>query len=249
MTDRLFYDVHSYNLKLSEDGKVVTRNNTDGSGIVYLMDDLGEDEELCLRVDEVDPMHEGFRALSLKLGLTTCDPSVVANFPYHLIEPCQPSHDCEGRSMVINVHYANLIHDEIRMERKAGGVLRVFVNDVIDFSLTDPRDSLFPFSKGPAYPFLMLTGSVSQVTTIRNSGTIVIVDDDKSNEVIRNQKPQRSTDHACCVICMDKVISHMAVPCNHAAFCDVDAKEHLKSSKVCPVCRKNVTNFVRIFIP
>ena len=214
-------------------------------GSFYLAEELAVDEALSVRVESVDPAREGLHALSLRLGLTTCDSSVVANFPSHVIEPCQPSHDCMGQTMTINVRSANLINDEIRMERKAGGVLQVLVNGEPDFSLTDPHDSIFCFSKGIAYPFLILSGSVSSVRSIASSGKSVIENSDHSPQLkIRSQRSD-----SCCVICMDKMISHMAVPCNHAAFCDFDANEQMKNSKVCPVCRENVTSFVRIFIP
>lgn len=216
---------------------------------MYMTEELGVDEACSLRVEAVDAGREGRpQALSLKLGLTTCDSSIVDNFPSHVIEPCQPSHDCMGQTMTINVRSANLVDDEIRMQRKAGGVLQVFVNDVQEFSLTDPHDSIFPLSKGDAYPFLMLSGSVSKIRSIESGGISVIPNDSSVGGDCVVSKNRQRVD-SCCVICMDKMISHMAVPCNHAAFCDFDANEHLKNSKVCPVCRKGVTNFVRIFIP
>lgn len=244
MTLRHFYDTHSWNLSLSQELRVVTRKNREGSGIVYLTEELAVDEPCCFRVEAVDPLFEGLNSLSLVVGLTTCDSSIVTNFPSHVIEPCQPSHDCMGHTMTIRITCAHLIDDEIRMQRKAAGVLQVFVNDVPQFSLMDPNDSVFPFSKNTVYPFLMMTGSVSKVRSIECPSLQVIENVDTRIGILN--KNQR-TD-ACCVICMDRSISHMAVPCNHAAFCDIDANEHMRNSKSCPVCRKRVTSFVRIFL-
>lgn len=245
--DVFFYHESSFNLSLSEEYRLVTRDNKEGSSIVYLAEDLGVEDAINFSVESVDAPERGSNELSLKVGFTTCDSSIVSNFPAHLIEPCQPSHDCMGKTMTVNVKNANLIGDEIRVERKAGDELRVLVNGATVFSLTDPHDSIFPFNKGAAYPFLMLCGTVSSVRSLSRASMFVGDGVESTPVVVQTQTRQRSD--SCCVICMDKCISHMAVPCNHAAFCDADATEQMKNSKVCPVCRRRVTNFVRIFIP
>lgn len=251
-----FFDTLSWNLSLSDDSRLVTRNQTDGGGgsIVYLAEELEENETCSFTVEAVDPAErEGLEALSLKIGLTTCDSSIVTNFPFHVIEVCNPSHDCEGHSITIKVKSANLVGDEVRMERKPGGELKVFVNDACEFAVSDPHDSFFPFSR-VAYPFVVLCGSVGKLR-VTGIDLVPILDQVRKTrassvpEVPTNTSMNRQRQDFCCVICMDKVVSHMAVPCNHAAFCDFDANEHMKNSKQCPVCRKKVTNFVRIFIP
>lgn len=246
MALRHFYDMHSWNLTLNHDHSVVTRTNREGSGLVYMMEELAVDESCCFMVEAVDDVIDGLNSLSLVIGLTTCDPSVITNFPSHVIEPCQPSHDCMGHTMTIQITCAHLLEDEIRMQRKAGGVLQVCVNDVPQFCLMDPNDSVFPFSKNTSYPFLMLSGSVSKVRSIPASALQMIQTVEPGMRTMTSHKGHR-TDN-CCVICMDRSISHMAVPCNHAAFCDIDANEHMRNSKTCPVCRKRVTSFVRIYL-
>ena len=249
-----FYDVLSWNLKLSEGNRLVSRRNRDGQGLVYMTDELGEDESCSFRVEGVDPLLDATSALSLMLGLTTCDSSIVANFPSHVIEPCQPSHDCMGQTLTVKVRSAHRVHDEVSVQRQNGGRLQVLVNGVSEFSLTDPHDSLFPFSKGPAYPFLMLTGSVSQIratecTRVASSDDSVIEVSDKNSVIGGGTKSCKQRKEPSCIICMDETVSRMAVPCNHAAFCERDADEQMRTAKTCPICRKSVTSFARVFLP
>ena len=255
-----FYETTSWNLTLSDGNRLVNRVNREGSGIVYLTEELAESEACNFRVEAVSLDSRRLDTLSLEIGITTCDSSLVTNFPSHVIEPCRPSHDCEGHTLTIKIKRANSVGDEISMERKSDGRLQVLVNGETEFRVADHHDSLFPFSKGRAYPFLVLSGQVSRVR-VNDSCPLLphsLLDQEEQKEggsLVIGSKSQRppTTDKGrkdvSCVICMDEVISHMAVPCNHAAFCDRDANENLRTSRVCPVCRKKVTGFVRIFIP
>lgn len=241
--ETVFHDVHSWNLELGSGRRSVTRNNREGSGIVYVKEKLAVDESITFTVEAVDPEYDGqFDAISLKVGITTCDPDIVTNFPFHVIEPCQPSHDCEGQTVTMSLKSAFLINSVIRMERRGRGSLKVFVDDELEFSLFDPNDSFFPFSSRSAYPLLILSGSVSKIRVTDRSVV-------ESEEMVSSPVPELVINKrdACCVVCLDKSISFMAVPCNHAVYCDEDAVR--QKEKLCPICRKGVTSFVRIYLP
>lgn len=242
--ETVFHDFHSWNLELGSERRSVTRLNREGSGIVYMKEKLAVDESITFTVAAVDPEYDGqFDAISLKVGITTCDPDVVTNFPFHVIEPCQPSHDCEGKTVTMNVKSAFLNNSVIRLERRVRGSLKVFVDDELEFSLLDPNDSFFPFSTRSAYPLLVLSGSVSKIRVTSRS---VLENEDVVSSPVPELVLNNKRD-ACCVVCLDKSISFMAVPCNHAVYCDEDAGR--QKEKLCPICRKGVTNFVRIYLP
>lgn len=63
----------------------------------------------------------------------------------------------------------------------------------------------------------------------------------------RNRSPRmRRRKHATktleCVVCMDEVASHALVPCGHLSFCRACA-----ATTKCPVCRRDVTQSIRIY--
>jgi hypothetical protein len=50
-----------------------------------------------------------------------------------------------------------------------------------------------------------------------------------------------------CVICMSMPKNTMVMPCRHVCMCDSCTELLQKQSKRnCPVCRENVTNFIRL---
>ncbi len=53
-----------------------------------------------------------------------------------------------------------------------------------------------------------------------------------------------------CVVCMDKEVNHVMVPCGHLCVCGECAKQ-LKSQKLsaCPVCRRKPKIVQRVFYP
>lgn len=232
-----FHETLASNLTLSADQKTINRCNSDGSGIAYLSKMLCIDETMRFKVEDIDPEFEGSDSVSLKLGITTCDTDIVTNFPFHVIEPCQPAHDCMGNTMVIKIKNVNL-DDEIRLKRKAKGVIKVLVDDETQFSLSDPNDSLFPFSEKHVYPFVILCGHVSQIQ---------VVDWPQGGTGTNANISHVNIPDICCIICMDKQISHMALPCNHAVYCEDHANRDLCTS--CPLCNKSISSFVRIFLP
>lgn len=49
-----------------------------------------------------------------------------------------------------------------------------------------------------------------------------------------------------CIICFDNLKNIILVPCHHMAMCSF-CYENL-NRKMCPICRKNILNVVRIYI-
>ena len=60
-----------------------------------------------------------------------------------------------------------------------------------------------------------------------------------------------STDEPECVVCMDRPQTHTLVPCGHMALCAPCYDEHIgsppKPRATCPICRRAVSDFVRVY--
>lgn len=91
----------------------------------------------------------------------------------------------------------------------------------------------------------MLSGSVEKVSFIKYPTL------SPSSSSANNLREQLASERSStpCVICMEQDVSHMAIPCNHAAFCASDATAQMaKSERICPICRNPVTSFMKIFL-
>ncbi len=100
-------------------------------------------------------------------------------------------------------------------------------NDVVDMSRHVPRDPNPRYAEranedAPA-------GESTGASDVSESDTI---DADESTE---------------CSICMVKRKSHAAIPCGHLCVCVDCASVVMKGSKACPICRKVVSDIVKIF--
>merc|ERR1712007_37522 len=57
----------------------------------------------------------------------------------------------------------------------------------------------------------------------------------------------RSTDPTLCKICFDRHCSCALLPCRHHAFCAVCATRIIRTQKVCPLCRREVTGIFETY--
>ncbi|CAL8074549.1 unnamed protein product [Orchesella dallaii] len=52
-----------------------------------------------------------------------------------------------------------------------------------------------------------------------------------------------------CVICQDKSVSYMSIPCKHVCLCDACVHDLVEHDHRCPICRGNVVRYEKVFIP
>ncbi|XP_068729626.1 tumor susceptibility gene 101 protein-like [Montipora capricornis] len=52
-----------------------------------------------------------------------------------------------------------------------------------------------------------------------------------------------------CIICMEKKSDSVLIPCGHLGFCLRCANELKRTTTVCPVCRKNIDQVLRVYQP
>jgi hypothetical protein len=230
---------------VDEDAKTIERlpGTNGGKGIAYCQEPLTQDNRLVLRVDKINPdpiIHilneEDLHCM--KIGLTDCDASSLEEYPFHLMEACKPDYDCNGHSITVTIMEVKNEGDEVVFDRMAGGVYRVQVNGTTVFHLQDPHNSIMKTRSNLVYPFVMLSGSVEKVALIGRPRIQRVVNEPVYREL------------GTCVICLESEVDHMALPCNHAAFCGRDATAQMakQEGRVCPICRNPVTNYLRIFL-
>ncbi|KAL0489590.1 baculoviral IAP repeat-containing protein [Acrasis kona] len=65
---------------------------------------------------------------------------------------------------------------------------------------------------------------------------------------ISNKQPESNdvSEDVECVVCMENNKSHLCVPCGHYALCK-ECAPIIISSKMCPICRSEVTNCIQVF--
>jgi hypothetical protein len=66
----------------------------------------------------------------------------------------------------------------------------------------------------------------------------------KTKNKNKNDIPNELKDKYCC-ICMENNIEMICVPCGHLCICERDS---LKITE-CPICKKNVEQFIKVYIP
>ena len=215
---------------------------TEGKGIFYCREELTQDNRLVLRVDKInaDPIIHILNDEELhcmKVGLTDCDAESLEEYPFHFMEPCKVDFDCKGNSITVTIMEINSEGDEVVLDKLPGGVFRVQVNGRTVFNLQDPHSSVMKARNDHVYPFVMLSGSVEKVSLRAIPNNLPVV-----NAVVR--------ELGMCVICLESEVDHMALPCNHAAFCARDATTQMAKNddRVCAICRNPVTSYLRIFL-
>ena len=228
---------------VDDDLRSVERLLTEGGkGIFYCAQELSINTRLILRVDKINSspiIHilNDEEIHCLKVGVTDCPPDSVNDYPYHFIDACKIDHDCGGSSITVPILEVQNEGDEIILE-KTPEAIRVQVNGRTVFNLQDPHSVVYKTRDGKVYPFVMLSGSVEKVTLIPFP----------LHQEIRNNACRELGQ---CVICFEHEVDHMAIPCNHAAFCARDATSQMEKTgrdRVCPICRNPVTSFLRIFL-
>ena len=64
-----------------------------------------------------------------------------------------------------------------------------------------------------------------------------------------NQQLATSTDEelSCCVVCMDKPITHIMIPCGHHCVCEGCSGKLMANRQLCPICQGACAMSVRVF--
>lgn len=70
----------------------------------------------------------------------------------------------------------------------------------------------------------------------------------QSSESKEEMKEEEEEEKRECLICMDSSASHVLTPCGHVGLCE-ECSETLRKEQApsCPVCRKRVESFVKLF--
>ncbi|CAK76885.1 unnamed protein product (macronuclear) [Paramecium tetraurelia] len=74
---------------------------------------------------------------------------------------------------------------------------------------------------------------------------IVIKEIKDLNEEQKPQKPEIQQD-TCCIICMDREITHALIPCGHQKYCEQCALMSINLQK-CSICQQPITGSMKIF--
>jgi len=62
---------------------------------------------------------------------------------------------------------------------------------------------------------------------------------------VRRDKDENQTKE--CILCLDKPVSHIILPCMHFSLCEDCAKGYKRGESTCPVCRAPVTDVRKVF--
>ncbi|CAD8069047.1 unnamed protein product [Paramecium primaurelia] len=69
----------------------------------------------------------------------------------------------------------------------------------------------------------------------------------QKKEEVKPQKPKSEIQQdICCIICMDKDITHALIPCGHQKYCEECALMSINLKK-CSFCQQPITSSIRIF--
>lgn len=79
-----------------------------------------------------------------------------------------------------------------------------------------------------------------QVKRAREAGCQLHLNDDDDDG------REKDTEKDTCVFCYTKARAYVANPCGHYVFCG-DCMEKLQNKNQCPMCRKEVVSFIRVF--
>lgn len=77
---------------------------------------------------------------------------------------------------------------------------------------------------------------------IKSSVSTLVSTNEPRNFVSDYSKPT-------CVICQENPVSYMSNPCKHVCLCDVCVYGLLEHDNRCPMCRRRVTTYDKVFIP
>ena len=64
---------------------------------------------------------------------------------------------------------------------------------------------------------------------------------------VQNDDDDDDDDDATCILCLDAERTHAAVPCGHRSFCDGCARRAREHELPCPICRKPVQMWMRVW--
>lgn len=256
---------------LSPDKKSVTRVQESSKGVLYLSQPLRIGQKVVFRVRRVnknktilvddEDEEEEDSAKGLTIGLTTCNRRSIEDHLFHLLDICRPGLECGGKSLTISIPQASE-GNEISIERRAGVLLQVRVNGVLEYSLQDLHGSTFRLCTPRLIPFVMLSGEIESLELLGVEKINLIPDvipltkSKKKEPIIQLEKlPNQNVNQGQailfkCAVCRENMITHMAIPCNHAAYCQ-DCKMHLSQMpghRNCSVCNHGVTGYVRIYL-
>jgi len=103
------------------------------------------------------------------------------------------------------------------------------------------EDTLKDSMKKLRYQFSLKNINNQFQSNIREShkGNIISSNDDEI--VVVN-------DAKTCVVCMDKDVNAILIPCGHLGLCIECAKEIDSNSGFCPICRQKIESFMRVYL-
>lgn len=153
-----FHFLRYPSVKITDSKKVAMRwTNQNGKSLVYFNRDLRCGRKLILKVESVDQGPD----FGLIFGVTTCGSSQVFDFPYHLVDYCRPEYDCCGHSVWMKLRHFSRVGSYVVIERLYDAFIQFTFDGRFKKDMCDPPER--GFGRSRAYPFLMLTGSVTSV--------------------------------------------------------------------------------------
>ena len=148
-------------VKITEHKKVaIIQAEKAGRNLVYFNRDIRCGRKLILAAESFSPNTN--HDWSLIVGVTTCDPSQVFHFPYHVVDCCRYDNDCGGISLSRKIFHMEKCGDFLVVERIFDAFIRITVNGRHKIHVSDPPERGFG-RKRRTYPFLMLNGKVAAV--------------------------------------------------------------------------------------
>ena len=241
----LSQECHGQNVRLSSDGEVAKRTETEFShGYVFLDSIMNPEETLIIRILETDSSYVG----SLAFGLTSADPrflksselpedsDILSQRPEYWVSSKDVLPDPQdGDEVSLTVSLDGAVLCSVN-----GGPQRVLFHTDISLN-TRPFIDIY----GVAQKIQVLGVSPSQPTvTLRRSS--------RSNSSVTRPKscsPDANTSLATteCVVCYESEVDCVLYSCGHMCMCFQCAVHQWSQAGECPLCRQAIRDVIRTY--
>ena len=241
----LSQECHGQNVRLSSDGEVAKRTETEFShGYVFLDSIMNPEETLIVRILETDSSYVG----SLAFGLTSADLRFLKNseLPEDSdILSQRPEYWVSSKDVLPDPQDGDEVSLTVSLDGAVlcsvnGGPQRVLFHTDISLN-TRPFIDIY----GVAQKIQVLGVSPSQPTvTLRRSS--------RSNSSVTRPKscsPDANTSLATteCVVCYESEVDCVLYSCGHMCMCFQCAVHQWSQAGECPLCRQAIRDVIRTY--
>ena len=228
----LSQECHGQNVRLSSDGEVAKRTETEFShGYVFLDSIMNPEETLIIRILETDSSYVG----SLAFGLTSADPrflksselpedsDILSQRPEYWVSSKDVLPDPQdGDEVSLSVSLDGAVHCSVN-----GGPQRVLFHT--DISLN-------------TRPFIDIFGATQKIQILG------IKSYSSSQSPSRApSSPSNSLATTECVVCCESEVDCVLYSCGHMCMCFQCAVNQWAKAGECPICRQPIKDVIRTY--